>query len=284
MKKRKNREKGLVKNELKKTKKLNFSKPKKRKEPPDPWKILRSKIKPLSKAYINFREKQRIRKQKEELKKLKDEEKQRLNEREEQRLQELKDRRLKKEKKLKEEEEKRLKAQDERRLREKRIKEERQERERQERIYKERLAKGEQERLDQLIRVNKLREEEKQLIEERRLKVQNRITEEQKLKNEEEQKLKEEEERRSEEKQTKKRLNGKVKWFNSSRGYGFIQGEDVEKDIFVHYSAVQKAGIKYLKEGDQLTFEIEYSDRGSSAINLLKTIKEVSRAHLKVIK
>ena len=48
MKKRKNREKGLVKNELKKTKKLNFSKPKKRKEPPDPWKILRSKIVPVA--------------------------------------------------------------------------------------------------------------------------------------------------------------------------------------------------------------------------------------------
>ena len=97
-------------------------------------------------------------------------------------------------------------------------------------------------------------------------------------------KLKKEKERRLEEKQTKKRLNGHVKWFNSSRGYGFIKVEGVEKDLFVHYSAVQNAGIKYLKEGDQLTFEIEYSDKGSSAINLQKTIQEVSRAHLKVIK
>ena len=303
-----------IKKEVKKIKKTEDSKVNKRKKQtePDLWKEIRSNLKPLGKAYNKFKEKRRIVKQKEEERRLKENEKQRLLEEEALRLQEQEERRLKKEKKIKEEEERKLRSQEEQRLKEKRIKEERQKRIRQEQIYQERLIKGEQERVKQLERVNKLREEEKQLIEERRLKVQNRITEEQKLKNEEEQKLKEEEEkrliaqhgiteeqklkneeeqklkeeeeRRSEEKQTKKRLNGKVKWFNSSRGYGFIQGDDVEKDIFVHYSAVQKAGIKYLKEGDQLTFEIEYSDRGSSAINLLKTIQEVSRAHLKVIK
>ena len=90
--------------------------------------------------------------------------------------------------------------------------------------------------------------------------------------------------RRSDDGQKKKRLNGTVKWFNGAKGYGFIKRADKEKDIFVHFSAVQNSGLKYLKEGEQLTFEVEYSDKGPSAVNLQKTVNEVSRPHLKVIK
>ena len=50
-------------------------------------------------------------------------------------------------------------------------------------------------------------------------------------------------------------LKGKVKWFNGKKGYGFIEREDKEKDVFVHHTAVRDAGLKYLNEGDELTFE-----------------------------
>ena len=82
----------------------------------------------------------------------------------------------------------------------------------------------------------------------------------------------------------KKRLNGEVKWYSKGKGYGFIKREDEEKDVFVHSSAVQNSGLKYLQKGDQLTFEVDYSDKGNSAINLQKTANEVSRSHLKVVK
>ena len=65
-------------------------------------------------------------------------------------------------------------------------------------------------------------------------------------------------------------LKGKVKWFNGTKGYGFIEREDKEKDVFVHSSAVREAGLKYLKKGEQLTFEAENTDKGPSAINLQK--------------
>ena len=92
------------------------------------------------------------------------------------------------------------------------------------------------------------------------------------------------EERRLDDEKKKKRLNGTVKWFNGAKGYGFIKRADKEKDIFVHFSAVQNSGLKYLKEGEQLTFEVEYSDKGPSAVNLQKTVNEVSHSHLKVVK
>ena len=92
------------------------------------------------------------------------------------------------------------------------------------------------------------------------------------------------EERKLDDEQNKKRLNGTVKWFNGAKGYGFIKREDKEKDIFVHFSAVKNSGLKYLKEGEQLMFEVEYSDKGPSAINLQKAVKEVSHSYLKVVK
>ena len=51
-------------------------------------------------------------------------------------------------------------------------------------------------------------------------------------------------------------LKGKVKWFNGKKGYGFIERTDGEKDVFVHASAVREAGLRFLNEGDELTFEV----------------------------
>ena len=62
-------------------------------------------------------------------------------------------------------------------------------------------------------------------------------------------------------------INGKVKWFNTTKGYGFIEREDKEKDVFVHSSAARAANLN-LNEGDTLTFEVENGEKGPSAINL----------------
>ena len=65
-------------------------------------------------------------------------------------------------------------------------------------------------------------------------------------------------------------IKGKVKWFNPTKGYGFIEREDKEKDVFVHNTAVKASGLKYLNEGDELTFEVENGEKGPSAVNLQK--------------
>ena len=203
----------------KKTKNLTANKRIKERDP-DLWKEVYSGLKLLAKKYKNFRNKQSIKKQKEEQRRLKEQEEQRLQEQEEQKLQEQEERRLQKEQRLKEEEERRFKA----------------------------------------------REEEIRLKEQ----------EEQRLQEQEQQKLQEQEERRLEERQESKeegkRLNGKVKWFNGARGYGFIEREGEEKDIFVHFFAVKKSGLKHLEKDELLTFEIENSEKGPSATNLQKVI------------
>ena len=65
-------------------------------------------------------------------------------------------------------------------------------------------------------------------------------------------------------------INGKVKWFNSTKGFGFIERGDNEKDVFVHISAVKNAGMDGLEDGQAMTFEIEEGPKGPNAINLQK--------------
>ena len=63
---------------------------------------------------------------------------------------------------------------------------------------------------------------------------------------------------------------GTVKWFNNQKGYGFIQPQDGGKDVFVHISAVERAGMSSLVEGQRVSFEVQ-SERGRSAAVNLKT-------------
>lgn len=64
-------------------------------------------------------------------------------------------------------------------------------------------------------------------------------------------------------------MQGKVKWFNQKKGFGFIQREDGD-DVFVHYSAIQGEGFKTLDEGDEVEFDIVESERGLQAANVVK--------------
>lgn len=64
--------------------------------------------------------------------------------------------------------------------------------------------------------------------------------------------------------------NGKVKWFNDKKGYGFIN-ENEGRDIFVHFSAIDMPGFKTLSEGDAVIFDVEESDRGPEAKNVRKS-------------
>lgn len=63
--------------------------------------------------------------------------------------------------------------------------------------------------------------------------------------------------------------NGTVKWFNDSKGYGFIQ-QDGGEDVFVHFSAIQGSGFKTLAEGDRVTFEVQQGPKGLQAANVAK--------------
>jgi CspA family cold shock protein len=63
--------------------------------------------------------------------------------------------------------------------------------------------------------------------------------------------------------------NGTIKWFNATKGYGFIQPEDGSSDVFVHISDMQRSGITELREGDKLTFDVQRGQQGRmSACNL----------------
>ena len=65
-------------------------------------------------------------------------------------------------------------------------------------------------------------------------------------------------------------MQGKVKWFNAEKGFGFIVSEETGKDIFVHYSVLVQDGYKTLAEGDLVSYEIKTTERGEQAFNVKK--------------
>lgn len=64
-------------------------------------------------------------------------------------------------------------------------------------------------------------------------------------------------------------VTGTVKWFNESKGYGFIIPSDGSPDVFVHFSAIQGGGFKTLKEGQTVEFEIQNGEKGPQAANVV---------------
>ena len=65
-------------------------------------------------------------------------------------------------------------------------------------------------------------------------------------------------------------ISGAVKWFNDSKGYGFLTRDDGEKDVFVHHSAIQGDGFKSLAEGQRVEFEVVQGQKGPAAENVVK--------------
>ena len=63
---------------------------------------------------------------------------------------------------------------------------------------------------------------------------------------------------------------GTVKWFNDSKGYGFVTRDDGEKDVFVHHSAIQGEGFKTLTEGEKVEFDVVQGQKGPAAENVVK--------------
>ena len=64
---------------------------------------------------------------------------------------------------------------------------------------------------------------------------------------------------------------GSVKWFNAQKGYGFIQPEDGSKDVFVHISAVERAGLSGLNDGQKVSYDLQ-TERGKTSAGNLKTL------------
>jgi CspA family cold shock protein len=65
-------------------------------------------------------------------------------------------------------------------------------------------------------------------------------------------------------------MRGKVKWFNDTRGYGFIQQQDGGSDVFVHFSAIRGDGFKTLAEGQDVEYEVQTGDNGFHATKVVK--------------
>ncbi len=63
-------------------------------------------------------------------------------------------------------------------------------------------------------------------------------------------------------------ISGKVKWFNNSKGFGFISPDEGEMDIFVHFSTIKSEGYKSLKEGQSVTYEAEEGPKGWHAVQV----------------
>ena len=61
---------------------------------------------------------------------------------------------------------------------------------------------------------------------------------------------------------------GTVKWFNTTKGYGFVEPTDKSRDVFIHISALEQAGLRSLNEGQKISFEIESKNGKNSAINI----------------
>jgi CspA family cold shock protein len=66
------------------------------------------------------------------------------------------------------------------------------------------------------------------------------------------------------------RITGTVKWFNDAKGFGFINREDGQKDVFVHFSAIKGDGFKTLAEGDKVEFEVVQGQKGAQAADVRK--------------
>jgi CspA family cold shock protein len=65
--------------------------------------------------------------------------------------------------------------------------------------------------------------------------------------------------------------NGKVKWFNEAKGYGFIEPDGGGRDVFVHFSAIQGEGFKTLAEGQVVSFDVVQGEKGPQAANVVKS-------------
>jgi len=70
---------------------------------------------------------------------------------------------------------------------------------------------------------------------------------------------------------------GTIKWFNESKGYGFIQADDLNQDIFVHYTAIQGEGFKTLEEGEPVNFELVQGPKGPLASNVSRNTPTIDQ-------